>query len=157
MQCFVSLRLQKRRLNKVTWSTGKYPPNKLRISAIEITIQFFNCVLNLRILCALQDKLQPFGFKLSVFCSCLAAASGQQTSTAVTRLGRKGLICQQRSFTRVKFQTFSVPCLPEILKFTGAYICLHPYFMCEKITYQLWKYKIGIIIWVHCRAHLSTE
>ena len=83
--------LQKRRLNNVTWSIKKHSPNKLEISIIELTVQFFTCFLNLKTLCALQDKLKLFGFKQSAFCSYLEAASGQQRSTAVARLGRKGL------------------------------------------------------------------
>ena len=35
----------------------KYPPNKHKISIIEITTQFFISFLHLKTLCALQDKL----------------------------------------------------------------------------------------------------
>ena len=50
----MSIWLQKRRLNKVTWSIEKYPPNKFKISITEITIRFFFCFLNLKTMCALQ-------------------------------------------------------------------------------------------------------
>ena len=88
----MSMWLQKRRLKKVTWLIKKDPPNKLKISIFELTSKVFICFLNLKTLSAVQDKLQPFGFKRSVSCSCLVAASGQKTSTAMARLGRKRLI-----------------------------------------------------------------
>ena len=56
-QGFMSIWLQKRRLNTVMCSIEKCPPNRLRISINKITIQFCIYFLNLKTLCALQDKL----------------------------------------------------------------------------------------------------
>ena len=67
------------------------------MSILGIRIQILICFLNLKTLLALQDKSQLLGFKPSVFCSCLAAASSQQASTAVARLGRKGLMFRESS------------------------------------------------------------
>ena len=53
----------------------KYTPSKLKISIVEITVQFFICFLNSKTLSVLQGKLQLLGFKQSVLCSCLTATS----------------------------------------------------------------------------------
>ena len=89
----VSLRRQRRYLNKVTRSIEIYPLNKFKIGVIEITISIFACFLHSKALCAVQGMLQPFKFMQSVFCSCLTAVLGQQASTGVAQLGRKGLTC----------------------------------------------------------------
>ena len=93
MQRIMSVWFQKMNSNKVTRLIEKYPPNKLRISITEITVQFLH-VSQLWEHCAfyngVQDKLQPFGFKQSVFCSCLKADSGQQANTAVAGLNPFG-------------------------------------------------------------------
>ena len=83
----MSLWLQKRCVNKVTWSIEKYPASKLRISITEIIIHLFICFLILK---ALKISYTSFGFKLPVFCRCLAANSGQWARTAVARLDING-------------------------------------------------------------------
>ena len=69
----------------------KYTSSKLKSSITEISIYFPFRVSNLKIFSALHGKLHPFEFKQSAFCRCIAEASGQQASTAVTILGRKEL------------------------------------------------------------------
>ena len=73
------------RLGHIT-DKKKYSSYKLKISIIEITIQsLFPKFQNTA--CSTSYNIFSFEFKLSVFRGCLTAASGQQASTAVARLG----------------------------------------------------------------------
>ena len=53
----------------------KISTQQFKIGIIDVMIHFSICFLSLQ-MCAVQDKRQPFGVKLSIFCSCLTAASG---------------------------------------------------------------------------------
>ena len=76
-------------------SIKNYISNKLKISPSPYQQPFLFGMSNLMLLRALHGKLQ------SVVCSCITATSGQQASTAVAKLGRKGLKIQ-RKFSSVQ-------------------------------------------------------